>query len=91
MLLSTSVCQLDFSVKDLMSNSMSLSKELLLTNNVTKWEGKNSVGSLPNFEIRNMIVEVVIVISVASQDTCVVLVTSAISNCEAAHNNSRPI
>ena len=71
MLFSTSVFQLDLSVKDLMRKSMSLSKELLLTNKVTKWEGIDSVaGSLSNFETRNMIVELAMVISIASQDTC---------------------
>jgi len=70
-LFSTSASQLDLSVKDLMRKSMSLSKELLLTNKVTKWEGIDSAaGSLSNFETRNMIVELAIVISIASQDTC---------------------
>ena len=70
MLLPKSVLQFDLAVKDVMSQSMSLSKEVFLTYKVIKWEGKDSVGSLPNFETRNMIVELVISISIASKGMC---------------------
>ena len=64
-LFSTSVFQFDLSVKDEMSQSISLSKEVPLMYKVTKWEGRGSIGSLSNFETRNMIVEVVMFISIA--------------------------